>query len=204
MRTRVLVFGSGDCGQLGLGEDEVEVARPTPLSFFDDKAVCEVAAGGLHNVVRTTDGSVWTWGCNDEQALGHSASEGQIGRVDIPTASVQISAGDSMTAVVTTDGAVWAWGTFRDAEGVLGFSPDSRHQALPVCISAALPGKPHFIKVAAGANHVLALTSDHRLYAWGCGAQGQLGRRILARHKTLALRPTNVTPRHMAPITGRS
>lgn len=57
--------------------------------------------------------------------------------------------------------------------------------------------------IAAGANHLVAITRDHQLYTWGCGEQGQLGRRILSRHKSHGLRPTNVTPRRgrsMVPI----
>lgn len=53
----------------------------------------------------------------------------------------------------------------------------------------------HIVALAAGANHLVALTKEHQIYTWGCGEQGQLGRRILERHKALALRPNNVTPR---------
>lgn len=49
--------------------------------------------------------------------------------------------------------------------------------------------------LSAGANHLVALTADGQIYSWGCGEQGQLGRRISERHKSLALRPVNVTPR---------
>lgn len=60
-----------------------------------------------------------------------------------------------------------------------------------------LAGLSHLkiIEIAAGANHLVALTQEHSLYTWGCGEQGQLGRRVLERHKLLGLRPTNVTPR---------
>jgi regulator of chromosome condensation len=37
--------------------------------------------------------------------------------------------------------------------------------------------------IAAGDNHILALTTEGNLYSWGSGEQDQLGRRILARHK---------------------
>lgn len=51
------------------------------------------------------------------------------------------------------------------------------------------------IQIAAGSNHLMALTSEGQLYSWGCGEQGQLGRRVLERHKNLGLRPANITPR---------
>lgn len=42
---------------------------------------------------------------------------------------------------------------------------------------------------------MIAVSDDGQLFAWGCGEQGQLGRRVLERHKLLGLRPANVTPR---------
>ena len=51
------------------------------------------------------------------------------------------------------------------------------------------------VQIAAGSNHLMALSEDGQLFAWGCGEQGQLGRRVLERLKQYGLRPTNVTPR---------
>jgi len=34
------------------------------------KSVYKIACGGLHSVVLTTDGKAYTFGCNDEGALG--------------------------------------------------------------------------------------------------------------------------------------
>lgn len=34
----------------------------------------DVRAGGMHTVAITEDGKVFTWGCNDEGALGRIAS----------------------------------------------------------------------------------------------------------------------------------
>lgn len=56
--------------------------------------------------------------------------------------------------------------------------------------------KPYnIVQIAAGANHLMAITNDGQLFSWGCGEQGQLGRRVLERHRILGLRPTNITPR---------
>ena len=61
---------------------------------------------------------VYTWGCNDEGALGHKTEEGEeyipklvekLGQVDV----VQISAGDSHTAALSNSGNVYCWGVFR-------------------------------------------------------------------------------------------
>ena len=38
-----------------------------------------VAAGGMHTVCVTTDGKVWSFGCNDEGALGRAIDEDEEG-----------------------------------------------------------------------------------------------------------------------------
>ena len=70
----VYMVGSGDMGQLGLGEELVENSRPAPLDGFQGLAVCAVACGGMHSAVLTTDGRLWTWGVNDDFALGRTVS----------------------------------------------------------------------------------------------------------------------------------
>lgn len=57
------MVGSGDCGQLGMGPDVVERERFGRLSYFNDKNICHVSAGGLHNMALSTSGKV-TNSCN--------------------------------------------------------------------------------------------------------------------------------------------
>jgi alpha-tubulin suppressor-like RCC1 family protein len=47
-------------------------------------------------------------------------------------------------------------------------------------------------KIATGTNHALALTYDGSVYIWDSGEQSQLGRRLLARSRTLALQPRRI------------
>ena len=61
---------------------------------------------------------MYTWGCNDEGALGRKIGEGEEydpGMVDklAHVKVVQVSAGDSHTAVLATNGNVYSWGVFR-------------------------------------------------------------------------------------------
>ena len=121
-----------------------------------------------------------------------------VGKVSIPLGQsqkvTQICAGDSISACLTNDGRVYTWGTFRDSQGVMGHGSDTDIQEQPRLLSQLAHLKVGAI--TAGANHLVALTLDDRhIYTWGCGEQGQLGRRVLSRHKLLGLRPTNVTPR---------
>ena len=199
MPTKVLAFGSGDCGQLGLGEDVTELERPRSISFFDDKDISIISAGGLHNLALSSSGILYSWGCNDEKALGHDAPEWCIGVVNLPLLPsekiVSITCGDSISAAVTSEGRVYSWGTFRDSQGVLGFSPSNTQlQVTPVLLDT---NHMRVVDIAAGANHLVAIAGEARdvLISWGSGEQGQLGRRILMRHKINGLRPVNVTPK---------
>ncbi len=56
-----------------------------------------------------------------------------------------------------------------------------------------MPELSNVKQLAAGSNHVLALTQSGQIWAWGCGNQGQLGRRFVHRHRYQALIPQRVT-----------
>lgn len=62
-------------------------------------------------------GEIYTFGCNDEGALGRETteegSEFEPGKVVLPGKATNISAGDSHTAALLEDGRVFIWGTFR-------------------------------------------------------------------------------------------
>jgi regulator of chromosome condensation len=72
----VLACGNSDCGQVGLGEEEEEknVALLTPLPTLAGKRITYVACGGISSVVCTADGRVFSWGCNDDGALGRASA----------------------------------------------------------------------------------------------------------------------------------
>jgi len=63
--------------------------------------VLQVVAGGMHTVCLTGDGKIYTFGCNDEGALGRDTSEDDSettpARLPFDLKVVQVSAGDSHT-----------------------------------------------------------------------------------------------------------
>jgi regulator of chromosome condensation len=214
----VFVFGDGDCGQLGLGEDITERLRPAPLDI-EGKKVVQIVCGGMHTVAMTSDNTVYSWGVNDEGALGrptadklwNESPEGEEysergdpyvpGIVLLPRNAgkvVQLSAGDSHTCALMDDGSIWSWGTFRDASGVMGFSVQKKLQLVPTKVYAP-QGKesPAAVCIASGADHVCAVTEDGRLISWGSGQQGQLGRvgsRMSDRMKLVTFLTPTVVP----------
>ncbi|XP_013145733.1 PREDICTED: regulator of chromosome condensation-like [Papilio polytes] len=177
-RGRVYTCGQGDVGQLGLGEDVVETTKFKYVSALGDKIV-DIRAGGMHTVAIDTDGKVWTFGCNDEGALGRitksDKEEGTPKTVELPEKAVAISAGDSHTAALLDNGDVYAWGAFRDSHGSMGLvvrGRETRGCPEPVRVDVAESA----VALASGGDHLVILSSSGAVYSMGCGEQGQLGR----------------------------
>ncbi|XP_073522455.1 regulator of chromosome condensation [Phyllobates terribilis] len=170
----VLTLGQGDVGQLGLGEDVLERKKPALVSL--PEPIVQVEAGGMHTVCLGASGSIYTFGCNDEGALGRDTteegSETQPAKVDLAEKVVQVSAGDSHTAALTADGLVFLFGSFRDNNGVIGLLEPMKKSMVPIQVHINVP----VVKIASGNDHLVMLTSDGHLYTSGCGEQGQLGR----------------------------
>lgn len=188
----VLVHGSGECEQLGLGEGVLERKKPTVIKLLVGKNIISVVSGSLHNLALTADGQVYSWGCNDDGALGRSGEENVP--LPIPTfADIpirKIAVGDCHSAFLDYSGHLWICGTYKDSSGHIGF-PDYQKgighihhkQVEPVQVTG-FPSRTKVEDVVCGANHtVVALSSASRrssaatlrIMTWGNDEFGQLG-----------------------------
>uniref|UniRef100_A0A8C3GLB3 RCC1-like domain-containing protein n=1 Tax=Cairina moschata TaxID=8855 RepID=A0A8C3GLB3_CAIMO len=170
----VLSLGQGDVGQLGLGEGVMERKKPALVQL--PELIVQAEAGGMHTVCLSETGKIYTFGCNDEGALGRDTSaegsETTPGLVELQEKVVQVSAGDSHTAALTDDGRVFVWGSFRDNNGVIGLLEPMKTSSVPVLLQLSSP----VVKIVSGNDHLVMLTMDGDLFTCGCGEQGQLGR----------------------------
>lgn len=106
------------------------------------------------------------------------------------TTFVQVAAGDSVSLALTDDGLVYGWGTFRDDKGIFGFSQIRGHEVVPEQARPVLiKGLKNIKQITCGENHALALDDKGVVWAWGCGKQDQLGRRLVGRHLENNLNP---------------
>ncbi|KAJ1480873.1 regulator of chromosome condensation 1/beta-lactamase-inhibitor protein II [Baffinella frigidus] len=185
----VFVFGQGDMGQLGLGDDETEMLVPGPLPMPGGMRVTQIVCGGMHSLALTEDGKVWSWGVNDEGALGREARGGELASIEGETTGSEtvpervhipgdvkikyLTAGDSHSGALSETGQVFAWGVFRDSGGRFGFSASEKLTMRPVMIRV---GNDTVKQIASGADHMLALTSKGQVFSWGCAECGRLGR----------------------------
>ncbi|XP_075243509.1 regulator of chromosome condensation-like [Convolutriloba macropyga] len=172
-----LACGQGDTGQLGLGETVTERKRFQPIKV--DEKLVQIVCGGMHTVGLTIKGDVYTFGCNDESALGRKTEEEEENFkptiVEIPTLAkiVQITAGDSHSAALDDKGSVFIWGIFRDSQGTLGLSSELMQH----CVSPLkLTNVPDIVKIASGYNHLTMLSTLGDVYSVGAAEQGELGR----------------------------
>ncbi|SPO01021.1 related to RCC1 domain [Cephalotrichum gorgonifer] len=214
-KLNVFITGGSDPRDLGLSSKpprypnaEGGTRRPVlnKLLAADKVGVVQVSAGQKHAAALTHDGEVLTWGCNDFFALGRvTATEDDeatptvvrgLEALDI----VQVVATNHATFVLTTSGLVFGWGTFMGDDGIIGFTKEiieKKTKARPEELAARTPTPVHGLRdithLAAGSNHVLALTRGGNVFAWGAGHQGELGRRLVYRHRYESLTPRSVS-----------
>jgi alpha-tubulin suppressor-like RCC1 family protein len=130
----------------------------------------------------------WTFGLGDNGQLGHgtTATICSPQPVDgLPTGSFLISldCGLFHTTVTSSDGEVWCWGMERG----LGLCPDASFSGVdagdtlyPIRVQSPETNGFKFlgpVQVACGAAHtILAAGEGYRMWAWGRGSSGVLGR----------------------------
>jgi len=174
----LMTFGDDICGELGQKVIGLSKKRPVFVEGINDK-VAYIAVGAMHNVCITSKNQVYTFGCNDEGALGRDTSsdsnlESKPLKVPLSVKVNKVTAGDSHTAALTSLGGVYLWGNFKDPSGSIGLTPDSTGSEIhPIHIPAF---NMTFVDIASGGDHLLLLSDAGKVYSLGVGEQGQLGR----------------------------
>ena len=170
--TTVYIWGSNAHGQAGRGfvSKREDVPRPAVL---DGHRPFQVAVGTRHVSMIDYKGQLLTWGDGGLGQLGHGDIRPRLTPTLYSGANdfKQLVAGPNFNFAVTTAGQVMAWGD--NSHGQLGF-PRSHNGCLPAQIQA-LRGET-VVTVAAGVQHVLALTATGTVYSWGDNRYGALGR----------------------------
>jgi len=168
-------WGRNDCGQLGIPDDNLQL-KPVHLEDLDHKDVVHVAGNSTFNTAAVTDdGEVFMMGMNDVGQMGMKTKEMQkvpkrVGSLDAYRIT-HVALGSGHVVAITEQGSLLAWG--NNEHGQLGCLTERAFTSTPKPVK--LDKKLHFVRVAAGSGHSLALTSNGRVYSCGQGDFGALG-----------------------------
>lgn len=169
---RVFTWGRNHRGQLGDGS-LVDRHRPVSVRKGLSGSAVAVAAGNGISAVVTSAGAVFLWGRNTYGQLGRRAGRDPVlgavtqtrpARAQLPrgTSALAVAAGNRHVTVALRDGRLAMFGL--DAQG--------RPSSGTIAVKSAW-GRP--VRLAAGEDFTLVLTSRHQLLSFGANASGQLG-----------------------------
>ena len=141
------------------------------------------------------DGRLWAWGSGSRGNLGQGDESPRSvpTRVDFDTADRRIvatAAGAGFSFAVDDEGRLWSWGAGDDSR--LG-NGRSRSTTRPGVVTVNKASHP-FVAVAAGKSCGYALDAGGRVWVWGTGLMGDLGR---GRDRDLAKTPCPIDQRDL-------
>ncbi|CAE7328761.1 rcc1 [Symbiodinium sp. CCMP2456] len=187
----VLGHGSGECHP-DLGDDMRGRKTPTLLNCCVSRSICEIAVGAMHVLCLSARGAVYSWGCNDDGALGRAPSDvSDGGPLDVEPHPVtmpsgvavrHVSCGDCHSCALDEKGRAWLWGTYKDSNGYIGIA-HKRKQETEVMEKSAEPtlGLEGCLQIASGASPTVALASasgQKQVFAWGSNATSMTAEQI--------------------------
>ncbi|XP_047310934.1 ultraviolet-B receptor UVR8-like [Impatiens glandulifera] len=175
-KTAVIAWGSGEDGQLGIGNNE-ERERICVIKALENENVCSVVAGSRNSLAICDDGKLFMWGWNQRGTLGHTPNTKTenipsqvkaLGHVKI----VQAAIGGWHCLAVDDQGRAYAWG--GNEYGQCGEEPEHERKGdsvIPLRRDIVIPKRcvPKLTvrQVAAGGTHSVVLTREGDVWTWG-------------------------------------
>jgi len=158
------------------GED---ILKPVKIEFLSD--IVDIAAGDIHSLCLRKDGYVLAFGKNYSGQLGNYTNEDSNFPVYVREKyneffkdAVKVACGWDFSVILKKDGTVWTFGDNK--YGQLGDGREvNRNYPLPVKGPNGKGYLKDIIDIKAGAFHVLALSKDGTIWAWGDNEFGQIG-----------------------------
>ncbi|XP_031114509.1 ultraviolet-B receptor UVR8-like [Ipomoea triloba] len=173
-RSAVIAWGSGEDGQLGLGDNE-EKERVCSIKALQNDKVSSVVAGSRNSLAICENGQLFTWGWNQRGTLGHaptSKTENIPSQVKAlaNVKIVQAAIGGWHCLAVDDQGRAYAWG--GNEYGQCGEEPERKDDTgKPVRRDIGTPQrcvpKLSVRQVAAGGTHSVVLTKEGHVWTWG-------------------------------------
>ncbi|XP_040893985.1 secretion-regulating guanine nucleotide exchange factor isoform X2 [Toxotes jaculatrix] len=179
---QVLACGSNAFGQLGVGPT---VTHSADLLFVESLKgpVVSVAAGLRHSLAVTDSGCVYQWGTGlfsqAKRALSphpipsHLCSKVPclVPGLDQKTSHL-VAAGSAHCVCLTGDGDLFLWGSNKHGQ----LTTTEPFLSSPALLKRSLLDGEKVRNVWSGWTHIVAQTESGRVFTWGRGDYGQLGR----------------------------
>ena len=160
------MWGKGLSGPLGQNS-QTHYSSPTqiPGTWSTSKGAFE--CGGYFSMGVQADGTMWSWGSNQNGELGQNNRTDYSSPVQIPGTTWNYVAANYNTAhAVKTDGTLWSWG--YNTSGALGLNNRTKYSS-PVQVGSGTD----WSKVWSSDSGAAALKTDGTLWAMGNNEQGQ-------------------------------
>jgi alpha-tubulin suppressor-like RCC1 family protein len=170
-------WGLNNFGQLGLS-NTVWYSSPIQVGGLTNWKTLGTPGSSNHNAVIKTDGTLWSWGLNNDGQLGLNnitrySSPIQVGGL---TNWKNVAIGGNHTSAIKTDGTLWSWG-FNN-HGQLGLNNRTNYSS-PVQVG----GLTNWKIIISNPLASLAIKTDGTLWAWGLNS-GQLGTNNLTNYSS--------------------
>ena len=161
-------WGFSDNGSTGSSRTGRSSPTQIPGTIWrtTDYSVC---AGDQNGWALRTDGTLWSWGRNDNGSLGHNNNTSSNYPLQVPgTTWDKLADGASKSmAAIKTNGTLWTWG--YGIAGQLGLNEQTSYSS-----PKQVPGTTwRSIRISNSATW--ATKTDGTLWTWGRNLEGQLG-----------------------------
>jgi RHS repeat-associated protein len=183
----IFAWGDNAGGDLGTNSPGVNISVPQQVvgpggnGFFTNAV--DIGAGQSYSMALRADGTVWTWGANNNYTLGTGDNAPHATPVEVVgpgalgflTGIVQIAGTEEHSSAVDANGYVWSWG--QNAFGELG-NGDQGQTPAPSPVQVVAPGGgplTNVTRVTGGEFFGAALKADGTVWTWGYNQFGQLG-----------------------------
>jgi len=167
----VYSWGNNLSGQLGLSSTKNR-KRARPIENLNGKKIVSIV-GGQDWTLAIAEDQVYSWGHNQVGQLGlgdfSDRNEPQIISDLSDKKVINIGTGNQYSVAVTASGTVYVWGA--NALGELGNKVSKEAKNSPQLVESL----EKIASVVAGANHVLAVSEERKIFCWGFNGFGQLG-----------------------------
>jgi len=163
--------GYGSNGGLGNGSTSSKSVL-TQVGALTDWEYC--STDGISSCLAIkTDGTLWSWGYNNNGQLGDGTIVSKSSPIQIGALTdwAVISQCQYTCHAIKTDGTLWSWGSNLYGQLGLGDQGATTHRSSPTQVGS----DTNWSNVKDGTYHTIAVKTDGTLWSWGRNLEGQLG-----------------------------